>query len=45
MISSSPISALSISSQAVYFTEGTLEVFLFPLKINKVQLFELELVY
>lgn len=45
LISGQPISSSPISSEGVFFIEGTLEVFVFSLKINKISSFILEISY
>lgn len=45
LISGQPISSSPISAEGVFFIEGSLEVFLFSLKINTVSMFKLEISY
>lgn len=45
LISGQPISSSPTSSEGVFFIEGTLEVFVFSLKINKISSFILEISY
>ena len=45
LISGQPISTSPISSEGIFFIEGTLEVFLFNLNINRSQNFTLKTAY
>lgn len=45
LISGQPISSGPISSEGIFFIEGSLEVFLFSLKINQLSMFKLEISY